>query len=457
MQTREQETIVALATPPGNGGIAVIRLSGDQAIDIVAKGLNIPPKNLVDRRAHHGWIVDHGEPVDEVVVIPFISPGSYTGEDVVEISCHGGVIVSREIISLCVRLGARPASPGEFTERAFLNGKMDLAQAEAVADLIHAQTEASRRAAVYQLEGKLSARLDQIHESLFRLCCLLELELDFGEEDVAFASGDEVRAQMESALETFQDLLSSYRRGRICRNGIRLAIIGKPNVGKSSILNLLTEKERAIVTETAGTTRDILEEQLDIGGVLFRIFDTAGIRKSGDAIEREGVRRAEKIAQEADILLFVLDGSQPITEEDLSIADRIRSWETQRIIVLNKADLTAAVTDPPIPGFFAPVLRLSALTGEGEKRLVDALLETALSGRLPHEGEILLTTERHFYALNHAREKLEHAYNSLNKKMSQEFLAMDIRGALNHIGEITGKTTTDDILDRIFSGFCIGK
>ncbi|HDQ46260.1 MAG TPA: tRNA uridine-5-carboxymethylaminomethyl(34) synthesis GTPase MnmE [bacterium] len=455
----QQDTIVAIATPPGTGGVAVIRLSGPRAVPVVGACLDIGVGRLKNRHAVHGWIREDGEPVDEVVVTRFQGPHSYTGEDVVEIGCHGGPYVSRRIVELLIRHGARPARPGEFTERAFLNGRMDLSQAEAVADLIRARTEASRRAAVYQLEGKLSERIRQVRDALIRLCGLLEIELDFGEEDVEFASREELCGEISASITLCDGLLESYERGRACREGVRVAITGSPNVGKSSLLNVLIEKDRAIVTEHPGTTRDIIEEVLDIAGVLFIISDGAGLRESDDPAEREGVRRAESRIRSADIVLLVLDGSRTLLPEE---ARRIRSVLTMNpniLPVLNKADLPRRITEKDATDYFEgrDILSVSAKTGQGIPELVRRLGESALSGALPREGEVLLTRARHFHAVRTARERLAEAGRAAAAGISQEFVALDLRGALDALGEITGETTAEEILNGIFSGFCVGK
>lgn len=460
MTAHPSDTIAAISTPRGKGGIAVIRISGSDALSVLGKifkkDKNSKPKT---QQAMHGWIADGKEPVDEVIVLYFQAPNSYTGEDVIEISCHGGPYVTERILDLVVRTGARIANPGEFTERAFLSGRMDLAQAEAVADLIQAETEASRRAATYQLEGRLSERIQTIRDELIRLGSLLELELDFSEEDVEFASRGELEALFNSAEADLKKLLDSFNRGRACREGIRMAIVGPPNVGKSSLLNALLEKERAIVTDIPGTTRDVIEERLDIEGVLFTIADTAGLRETSDPIEKEGVRRAEKSAEKSDLVLLVLDGSQPLSEKEKQLLGWMAESSIKKVVVLNKADLGKKIPDKDIRRVLTEcqILRLSATTKEGVDALIDTLKNAALSGALPNEGEVLLTRERHRDCIRRTARLLKEARKSTRNKMSQDFIAMDIRGALDALGEITGTITTDDILNRIFSEFCVGK
>lgn len=455
-----QDTIAAVSTPRGSGGIAVIRISGRDSVPVLTSCFRPKiRKPIEDRRALHGWIVDSEEPVDEVLVLYFRSPNSYTGEDVIEIHCHGGLFVSERILERVVRNGARIANPGEFTERAFLNGRMDLTQAEAVADLIRAETEASRRAAAYQLEGRLYGRIRSIRDELIRLGSLLELELDFSDDEVEFASREELDALLLSAQTHLRKLLDSYERGRACREGIRMAIVGPPNVGKSSLLNALVEKERAIVTDIPGTTRDVIEERLDIEGVLFTVSDTAGLRETADPIEKQGVSRAEKSAEGADLILCVLDGSRALSEEEERMINKVREFPAQKVIVLNKSDLGEKIHDSDLHVISQEVkrIRLSALTKQGMDDLIDTLKRTALSGALPHEGEVLLTRERHRECIRRVCEHLREASHSLQEKMSQEFVAVDIRGALDALGEMTGETASDVVLNKIFSDFCIGK
>ena len=457
---KNDDTITAVSTPPGRGGIAVVRVSGDKALSLVRKvfrGSDL--KKPESHRAYHGWIMYEAEPIDEVVVTIFRAPRSYTGEDVVEIGCHGGVFVSQRIVEILVAQGARPARPGEFTERAFVRGRMDLCQAEAVADLIQARTEASRKVAAYQLEGGLSERVREMRDSLVRACSLLEVELDFSEEDVEFASRDELSGMMSAMREEMESILSSYDRGRICREGIRMVIVGRPNVGKSSILNALVERERAIVTETPGTTRDTVEDILDIRGILFVITDTAGIREVEDPVEKIGVQRARQALKAADIVLLVFDGSDVLTEEDDALIHLIKGMDKNVIAVVNKIDLPRKIDIEDLKNRLSgnSPLKVSALKREGFQELTNIMETCILAEGIPHAGEIVLTRARHRDCMHRAEESIRHAEQSLGKGMSQEFLAVDLRAALDALGEITGQTTADDILNRIFSEFCIGK
>ena len=461
MNATQADTIVALSTPPGEGGMAVVRISGPEAVSIVHKVFqgSKNKKAGASHQAVHGWIVDGKEPVDEVVVTVFRSPKSYTGEDVVEVSCHGGLYISSRLIDLIVSAGARPARPGEFTQRAFLNAKMDLAQAEAVADVIHARTEASRRVAVYQLEGRLSEKLNTMRERLVSFCSLLEIELDFSEEDIAFASRKDLKKHLSSIQQELDHLIESYDRGRICREGIHMVIAGRPNVGKSSLLNALVERERAIVTEIPGTTRDTIEDVLDIEGLLFRITDTAGIRETDDPLEKEGIRRMEKALSEAALILLVCDASEPLLSDDFALFKKIQLLNKPVVVVLNKSDLKKRTGCDEIrkEKIGRSCLHVSALKREGIDTLIDVLQKEALSDGVPHEGDVLLTRARHRDSLVRTILFLKKAEASLKKNMSQEFIAADLRGAMDALGEVTGQTTTENILEAIFSTFCIGK
>ncbi|MBN2029131.1 tRNA uridine-5-carboxymethylaminomethyl(34) synthesis GTPase MnmE [bacterium] len=455
------DTIAAISTPPGEGGIAVVRMSGTSSLSIIRKvfrGKNPIQKNSKGQ-VYHGWIVEKDEPIDEVVLTLFHSPHSYTGEDVIEVSCHGGLFISRRILEVLIQYGARPAEPGEFTQRAFFNGKMDLTQAEAVADLIRAKTESARRVAIYELEGHLSGRLQKIREDLIKICSLLEVELDFGEEDIMFVSRKEIKHLLIKTRGELQHFVDSYRRGKVCREGIRMVIAGRPNVGKSSLLNGLVERERAIVTEIPGTTRDTVEDVLDIEGFLFTVTDTAGIRETQDPIEREGVRRTEKVLDISDLVLLVFDGSESLNREDEMIVRRVKEMRKPVIVLINKIDLKQQINIHKLKKWFPDeeVLRISALKKEHVSRLVQTLKGTAISGGIPHEGEVLITRARHKNCILHAIELIKKAEASLRKSMSQEFIVMDIRGALDVLGEMIGKTVTDDILNQIFSDFCVGK
>lgn len=479
----QEDTIAAISTPLGEGGIAVIRLSGPSAISIVDQIFQgkVRPLEAESHKACWGRVTwsnqkEKGrsfknddskvEFLDEVVVTVFRAPNSYTKEDIVEISCHGGQFVSRQVLELLLKLGARLAQPGEFTQRAFLNGRFDLSQAEAVGDIIHAKTEWSLKTALSQYQGTLSRNIRNIRQSLIEICSLLELELDFAEEDVEFADRLEIEQKLKSSMEEIKAFLSTYGRGKILREGAKVVIVGRPNVGKSSLLNALLKEERAIVTEIPGTTRDVLEEQLDIRGVLFRVVDTAGIRKPGDKVEREGVRRAESQIKDADIILFVFDGSVLLNSQDLEIIDQVfsirrhdREIENGFVGLINKIDLEQKLTRNALQKRLGnhPILGISAKEHLGFKELEDILIKSVLGSEWHAQNEPILTNVRHKQALSLALESLQAALNSLVRGLSSEFVALDLRAALDHLGEIIGEVTTEDILGNIFSKFCIGK
>lgn len=455
------DTIAAVSTPRGESGIAVIRLSGPKSVSVIKKIFS--PADILTkpkaRRVYQGWITDGREKIDEVMITFFLAPHSYTGEDLVEISGHGSPFVAKRILELLLKHGARLAQPGEFTKRSFLHGKMDLSQAEAVADLIHARTEASRRVALYQLEGNLSHTLNNFSQKLVQACSFLELELDFAEEDIEFTSLEDLGKMLEEIDRELKKFLKNYERGRLCREGVRMAIIGSPNVGKSSILNCLVEKERAIVTEVAGTTRDTIEDVLDIEGVLFTITDTAGLREVQDPIEKEGVKRAKKALEEADMVLLVIDGSRSLNKEDRTIIQRFQEKEKKVLAVINKSDLNQKISVDELCKLMGKqeVLSISALKKTGIDKLIDHLKNMVISGDMPVEGELLLTRERHKQAIVRTRAHMHQAQKAIADTMPQEFIAFDLRQALDALGEITGKKTTDDILNFIFAEFCVGK
>jgi len=447
-----EDIIIAQATPVGEGAISVIRVSGKGSINIL-DGVFRGKSKLTDASTHtihYGKIINEQSAViDDVLVSVFINPNSYTGEDSVEISTHSSTIVVRKIIELLTSKGIRLAEPGEFTKRAFLNGKIDLAQAEAVADIINARTEASLRGARNQLDGILSQKVEELRESLLSVSSLLELELDFAEEDLEFLSSQEAIKKIDSIISEIKSLLETYSFGRVIREGINVALVGKPNVGKSSLLNYMLKESRAIVSELPGTTRDIIREEVSIDGVLFRLFDTAGIRLTENTVEKEGVERSREAVKEADIVLFINDVLDGYSEELFN--ELINLTKKEKIItVLNKIDLSDnknIKTD----------IRISALTGKGIKELFDLLKTKALGSRSYTEKNAVISNVRHYNALKKAKTNLIDAKNSLLNNMTGEFVSVDLRLAEEHLGEIIGKVTTDDILNNIFSKFCIGK
>lgn len=451
------DTIAAIATPPGQGGVAIIRVSGPNAMAIVNARLGgtqvVRPRHVYVGRllAARG-----GPPIDQVLVFSMPGPGSYTGEDVVEIQCHGGSVVSRRILESVLTAGARAAEPGEFTKRAFLNGRIDLAQAEAVADLIAAKSDAAARLAWSQLEGQLSTRVETLRHAIIdaRACC--EAAIDFPDEDLPEISDGRLRDELARVRAELTRLVATFERARVRYEGARLALVGKPNVGKSSLLNLLVGRERAIVTPVPGTTRDVVEAALAIAGIPVIIADTAGIRASDDAVERLGVERSRAAIEDAAIVLAVFDRARALDAEDTMVAAATRG--RSRIAVLNKADLPAVVTAEMVsdllPG--APVVAMSALSGLGVDAL-SAAVAAALIGADEGEPEIAMYRARHRDAASRAVEDLARAESALAAGAPPELIASDLDAAATALAAITGGVTSEDVLDRVFAEFCIGK
>jgi tRNA modification GTPase len=455
------DTIVALATPPGIGAIGVIRLSGPQAIQIVDAVFH--GKKLSEQASHtihFGTIRDEQKLIlDEVLVSLFVEPRSYTGENVVEISCHGSNYIIQELIRLFIRSGARAAQPGEFTLRAFLNGQMDLSQAEAVADLIAASSEAAQQVAINQLRGGISTEIKKLRQELIDFASLIELELDFGEEDVEFANRVQLKALVQQLLRFIHKLLESFQLGNAIKEGVITVIAGRPNAGKSTLLNALLNEDRAIVSEIAGTTRDTIEESLNIQGIQFRIIDTAGIREASDAIEAIGVQKTlEKVRQSA-VLLYLFDviKTQPAQlEADLA---QLVHPDTQLLVVANKMDLNPYTEYKHYanPHFNAEQwIPISASNEMNIEYLKERLYQTVVGNQVSMDSAII-SNLRHYDALQKAQESLAAVIQGLENVVTTDFIAMDIRHALAYLGEITGEISTEDLLDNIFSRFCIGK
>lgn len=441
-----QSTICALATPVGIGAIAVIRVSGSDTFPIVQKLFR--GKNLSEQASHtilFGTIRDEeGSIVDEVLLSLFRTPHSYTREDTVEISCHGSAFIIQKILRLLIRNGCQMAQPGEFTQRAFLNGQLDLAQAEAVADLIASDNDASHRAAIHQIRGGFSKDIAQLREQLIHFASLIELELDFGEEDVEFADRDQLRRLINAIRQTLKPLIDSFSLGNALKEGVPVAIVGPPNAGKSTLLNALLNEEKAIVTDIAGTTRDVIEDTLIISGIKFRILDTAGIRTTQDRVEAIGVERSLEALTRAEIILKLSSPDVASAEFEELFASRVGD-QSRVISIHTKSDLSADNRSD---------LAISAATGQGIEALKQILLERVTQQRT---NDTVVTNLRHFEHLTATDLALERALSSLDKGITQDWLAMDIRQSLMHLGEITGQITTDDLLENIFSKFCIGK
>jgi len=457
----EEDTIAAISTPLGEGGIGVIRVSGRSAIELGDKIFRSASKrkklkDLPSHTVHYGYIYDPEtqEPLDEVLVTLMRAPKSYTREDVVEISTHGGFLSLKRILDLVLRNGARLAEPGEFTKRAFLNGRIDLSQAEAVIDIIQSRTETGLKVAMRQLEGRLSRKIHAIRDALKHLTALVEASIDFSEEDIEVVSHEELNSGIGQALQSVDLLLETAEEGKILREGLSTVIVGKPNVGKSSLLNVLLEEERAIVTPIPGTTRDVIEESLNLKGIPLRLVDTAGIRNTEDLVEVQGVSRSKSLLEKADLVLLVLDGSGPLTEEDREILDLTRGKKA--LGVINKADLPPVLDDGELDRILAGIkwVKISAKERIGIEALKDLIFETVVQAPLE---SVWVTNVRHKNALVRTKQSLLKAQGSVKEGMSGEFIAVDLRAALDSLGEIVGETTTEDILTEIFSTFCIGK
>ncbi len=458
------DTIVAIATPPGEGAIGIIRLSGSDAITIT--NTLFAGKDLTKQQSHtlhFGKIKDGDKIIDEVVVSLYKGPKSYTGEDVTEISCHGSDYVLEQVLNLCIEHGARMAQPGEFTLRAFLKGKLDLTQAEAVADLIASQSGAAHKAAIHNLRGGFSEDLKEMREQLIQFSALIELELDFSQEDVEFADRTKFYELIQRLTIATQQLLDSFRLGNVIKNGVSVAIIGRPNAGKSTLLNALLNEERAIVSDIAGTTRDTIEEVLNINGLLFRLIDTAGIREhSTDVIELQGIERSVAAMNKADVVVYLFDlvESQKSKVESERVLEQKGTFEAAGIkylLVGNKVDdidiNEAMETFKPIA---KDVLFISAKNKENIHQLKDALYDLVTEGKVKQEGTII-TNARHYSALQEVLTSLHDIKTGLDNDISSDLIALDIRTCLYALGEITGEVTTEDKLDYIFSKFCIGK
>ncbi len=451
------DTIVALATPPGIGAIGVIRVSGKETIKVMNE--LFPSKDLQQQSSHTihvGYLKNGMQVLDEVVLSLFKNPKSYTGEDVIEISCHGSPFIQEQIIQAITDRGVRMAKPGEFTQRAFLNGKLDLTQAEAVADLIASNTEASRKTALHNMRGGFSTDLDNLREQLIRFSAMIELELDFSQEDVEFADRTQLNELIHTLSTAIQKLLHSFRLGNVIRNGVQVAIIGKPNAGKSTLLNTLLNENRAIVSDIAGTTRDTVEEVLNIDGILFRLIDTAGIREhTHDIIESIGVERSLEKMRAADIVLYLFDVNET-TNEDLQLIEaQFKNESIPYLLVGNKADKKSIASDGQFTTS-ATILPISARDNTGVDALKRSLVAKTISGDINTEATIV-TNARHYEALQKLAAALSDVQRGLDEKVPGDLLALDIRQCLHYLGSITGQITNEDQLDFIFSKFCIGK
>jgi tRNA modification GTPase len=462
---RLDDTIAAIATPPGEGGVAIVRVSGPAAPDIADRLFRTRagrPSTLPSHTLHYGSVLDPatGERIDDALLLLFRAPRSYTGEEVVEFSCHGGSITASRALALVLRVGARMAEPGEFTQRAFLHGRIDLAQAEAVCDQIRAKTTTAARLALRQREGGLSRAVIRLKDALVGALAAVEVTIDFSEEvgDLDYAA---IQGRLAEIREGIEALIATAERGRIYREGVRLVIVGRPNVGKSSLLNALLRENRAIVTPIAGTTRDVIEEEAHIRGVPLTAIDTAGLRETDDPVERIGVERAQNALESASLLLFTLDAEAGWTAEDAAIAAQI--GERRAVWALNKTDAVSEAQTERLARMLETqegarrVIPLSALTGAGMEALEEAIASALLGGQTEPTEEVVVSHVRHLRALEMARDSLREAENTTLQRLPPDFISIDLRAALDALGQITGETATEEIIHRIFHDFCIGK
>ncbi|MCY6958204.1 tRNA uridine-5-carboxymethylaminomethyl(34) synthesis GTPase MnmE [Clostridium brassicae] len=458
---REFDTITAVATNLGESGVSIIRVSGDKALKIVSsifQGKN--DRKLDDIKTYtmrYGYIVDKDteERLDEVIVNFMKGPKSFTAEDTVEINCHGGVTVTKRILEEVVKAGARLAEPGEFTKRAFLNGRIDLSQAEAVIDIINAKTELSMKSALEQSEGKISREISKMRDKLLEIIAHIEATVDYPEDDLEEVTADKASGDLTKLLKEIDELLGSADEGKIIREGLNTVIVGKPNVGKSSLLNTLLMETRAIVTDVPGTTRDVIEEFINIDGIPVKVIDTAGIRETEDIVEKIGVEKSIEKIEKADLIVLVLDTSRELDEEDKEIIEFIK--EKKYIVLLNKTDLNGKIDKDYIERLNSDyVIEISAKTGKGIEKFKGAIKELFFSGKITAK-DVMITNTRHKEALIKGKESLNAARDVLNNTFAIDLASIDIRNAWKNLGEITGDTVEEDIIDKIFSKFCLGK
>mgnify|MGYP001171178782 CR=1 FL=1 len=455
------DTIAAISTPLGEAGIAVIRISGDEAVAVgdrvfrSKRALADVPSHTV----HYGHIVDPdtSERIDEVLVTVMRAPRSFTREDVVEISCHGGIVAVRRILELVLNHGARLAEPGEFTKRAFLNGRIDLAQAEAVMDLIRSKSDRASSLAMKQVEGELSRKIRSLRETLVETMAHIEVNIDYPEHDVEELTNAYIQEQCKGLLQEIERLLASSRQGKVLREGITTAIAGKPNVGKSSLLNTLSRENKAIVTDIPGTTRDVIEEYITIRGIPIKLLDTAGIRETADIVEKIGVEKSKSALAEADLILFVLNCNEPLSDDERKLMDQLRHKQT--LVIVNKIDLPQRLDIDEVRRRFDErrIIRMSVKTGEGLERLEKAISDLFFSGEIESGGMTVVSNVRHIHLLQQAKKALEDALQGAALRMPIDMIQIDLRNAWERLGEIIGDTVSETLIDEIFSRFCLGK
>ncbi len=478
MNGQYSDTIAAISTALGSSGIGIVRMTGEEAFDIADK-VYVGKKNkrLAKQKSHtihYGYIEDEGRTIDEVLVMLMKGPRSYTGEDTVEINCHGGVYVVKKVLEVLIKNGARPADPGEFTKRAYLNGRLDLSQAEAVGDLISSQNEYARQSSVSQLKGSIKKKIDEIRKEIIYHTAFIETALDDPEHISVDGYGEKLKESVDKLLSEIQRLLSTCEDGRIIKEGIQTAIVGKPNAGKSSLLNAFLREERAIVTDIAGTTRDVLEEHINLQGISLNIMDTAGIHSTEDVVERIGVNRARSIIDKADLILFVMDASCPLDDNDRDILEMIQKKKS--LILLNKSDLDQIITKEDVVNELelaknskssikselnyakkSAIIEISAKEQKGIDRLEEKIKEMFFEGEISFNDEIYITNVRHKVALVSAYESLSKVNESIEMNMPEDFYSIDLMDAYESLGNITGETIGEDLVNEIFSKFCMGK
>lgn len=455
------DTIAAIATASGNSGIGIIRVSGDEAVEIVDKifkSVN-SDKKLVNVKSHtinYGHIVDNDKVIDEVLVSVMNGPHSYTGEDVVEINCHGGMIVIRKILEIVLKNGARTAEPGEFTKRAFLNGRMDLSQAEAVMDVINAKNEFALSSSIEQLNGRVSEKIKSLRKKIIYNIAFIESALDDPEHISIDGYSEKLSKILEEVNGELSRLINNFDNGRIVKEGVKTVILGKPNAGKSSLLNLLLGEERAIVTDIEGTTRDTLEESINLNGVFLNLIDTAGIRDSEDVVEQIGVNKAKELAEKSDLVIFVADASKELDENDKEIINLIK--DKQAIVLLNKSDLGTIINEKNVSEFDnKPVITFSAKTGDGLDELENKIRNLFYEGKVKYNDELYITNARQKESLINAKNSIEEVIKSVENDMPEDFYSIDLMDAYTYLGQIIGESVEDDLVNEIFSKFCMGK
>ena len=453
-------TIVSISTAPGIGGIGIIRMSGENCFEILNKVFFLKNPVSIEKikgyTLKYGYIKENEKIIDEVLVSYFKAPHSYTAENMCEINSHGGIVVMREILELCLKNGAKLAEPGEFTKRAFLNGRIDLSQAEAVIDIINAKSNREAKEGIKQLEGFLAQKISKIKSKILDIMTNIEVSIDYPEYDVDEMLDEEIKEKLKEIKNELHKLEKSFDNGKIIKEGIKTAIIGKPNAGKSSLLNAILKEERAIVTEFEGTTRDTIEEFVNINGIPLKLVDTAGIRNTENKVERIGIEKAKKIAKEADLCMVIIDGSKPLDLEDEEILKIVNPNKT--IIILNKIDLGLVINqNTGVLSKFKDQVKISALKNEGLEELYNTITQMFNLNQITLENDIIITNERHKNIIKKAIVNIEKAEDSLNKKMSVDIVAISIKDVLSNLGEITGDEASEEIINEIFARFCLGK